>query len=281
MKTTNRKYARKRVHTEIITVTPTIAEEILATMPEGGNRHLRESHAQMLAGAITSGNWQLTHAGIAFDQAGRLIDGQHRMRAVVLAGLPVKIMATYGLPFETMDAVDRGASRTIHDLMHLVHQVEGGANLTAICAIIKREFHGEHAPLAVHEALAIHRRYQPGIVWICNALKARTVMNKAPIRAALALARLIEPRPGVAALFLDSYRTGEGLRRTDPVYRLREFVIKGNAEKEKASNADLFRITCNAFLSYAAGEEVRGVSRERQGIAFFRKQLKVEEGGAS
>lgn len=285
MKTTTRKYARKRVHTEILTITPALAAEMLATMPEGGNRRLRHSHAEMLAGLIKGGHWHLTHSGIAFDQAGRLIDGQHRLTGVVLAELPAEMMVTYGLPHEAMDGIDRGSGRAIHDVLHLAHGVAGGATLSAVLRVLHREFRGDFNPLTVPAALEVYRAYKPGVDWALSVIAARTAMNKPAYRAAFALAHIAEARRGLgesAASFVEDYRTGAHMTSQAPAWRLREFTTKLNlagADEVKTTEAELFMIACNALVAHFDGRLVAGVSRKPDGVARFREWLK--KGGAS
>lgn len=276
-----RKYARRKVHTEIITISPAMADEMLATMPPGGNRRLRHSHAVMLAGLITGGHWQLTHAGIAFDQGGRLIDGQHRLTAITIAGIPVQIMVTYGLPSEAMDAVDLGSKRTIHDLLHLVHGVRGGASLTAVLRVLHREFDGVFDLPTVPSSLEVYRRYKPGVDWALEALAARTAMNKPAYRAAFAIGKMVEPKEGATAHFVEAFKNGTHMNASEPAWRLREFTIKHNlrdALDDGCSEANLFFIACNALQAYFDGRLVAGVSRKPDGVDAFREAL--GKGGA-
>ena len=55
---------------------------------------------------LQSGNWQLTHQGIAFDKNGVLIDGQHRLWAIVEADVKAPLLVTRGVEPETQEAID-------------------------------------------------------------------------------------------------------------------------------------------------------------------------------
>jgi hypothetical protein len=61
------------------------------------NRPLSKTHKDRLAKAIKDGEWFLTHQGIAFDQNSDLVDGQHRLAAIVDAGVCVPIMVSRGV----------------------------------------------------------------------------------------------------------------------------------------------------------------------------------------
>jgi hypothetical protein len=94
-----------------IDVTPTIAKRWLEANSET-NRPLSVSVAREYATEMVEGRWLLTHQGPAFDTSGKLIDGQHRLAAVVLAGVTVPMTVTYGADPETYTVLDIGRRRT-------------------------------------------------------------------------------------------------------------------------------------------------------------------------
>jgi hypothetical protein len=90
------------------------------------NRTLRGPTVAAYEADMKAGNWIPTHQGIAFNDRDELIDGQHRLTAVVRSGATVRMLVTRGLPAltgenHTMDAVDRGAARSISDQLKLQH----------------------------------------------------------------------------------------------------------------------------------------------------------------
>lgn len=52
------------------------------------------------------GDWLVTHQGIAFDTRGVLVDGQHRLGAVVEADVTVKIAVFTDVEPDTFDVLD-------------------------------------------------------------------------------------------------------------------------------------------------------------------------------
>ena len=61
----------------------------------------------------------ITHQAIAFSESGRLLDGQHRLHAIVLANKPVTMLVAKNLNENTFSAIDCGVKRTIGDLTNL------------------------------------------------------------------------------------------------------------------------------------------------------------------
>jgi hypothetical protein len=102
-------------HTAIETITPRIASSYLEL--NINNRPLRKSHISLLALDMVNGDWQVTHQGIAFDTNGVLIDGQHRLHAIIEAGVPIQMSVTRGCSASSFSILDRGANRSPSDIL--------------------------------------------------------------------------------------------------------------------------------------------------------------------
>ncbi len=105
----------------IMDVTPEKALEWL----EGNthNRPVNEAHVRRLARDIQAGRWRLTHQGIAFDTDGLLIDGQHRLWAVIESGVPITTRVFFNEPPENRDVLDSGQRRSNLDILNITGQV--------------------------------------------------------------------------------------------------------------------------------------------------------------
>lgn len=109
-------------------ILPPEAESILSRMT--GNRKRRKGHVETMAADMREGRWVDTHEPIAMSVDGNLIDGQHRLAAVVLSGAGqwfwVAVYDTHqtaiGLP------IDCGARRSTADLLGLNPRVARIAN---------------------------------------------------------------------------------------------------------------------------------------------------------
>ncbi|MEU9948433.1 hypothetical protein [Streptomyces sp. NPDC047939] len=116
---------------EIVDVSPETAAAWLTH--NTSNRPLSKGTVQQLAGQIQRGEWQLTHQGIAFDEDGGLIDGQHRLAAIVKAGRPVPLTVTHGVPRAAFTVMDTGRKRTGRDTLALA----GESNATHLAAALR------------------------------------------------------------------------------------------------------------------------------------------------
>jgi len=77
------------LRSKLQTVTPKKAAEWLEA--NTANRPISTSVVRGFAEAMRRGEWVVTHQGIAFDVNGVLIDGQHRLAAIVEADVAVDL----------------------------------------------------------------------------------------------------------------------------------------------------------------------------------------------
>lgn len=82
------------MHTQIMTISPALAEEWLKK--NTFNRRISPQSVSKYASDMVSGKWTLNHQGIAFDDKGVLVDGQHRLHAIISACVSVDMMVTWG-----------------------------------------------------------------------------------------------------------------------------------------------------------------------------------------
>lgn len=101
---------------EVETITPATAQRyLLKNSPR--NRPLRSSRVAELSRDILRGDWRLSHQPIAFDTDGNLIDGQHRLNAIIQTGISLQVMVTRGVDPESFDVIDRGLKRSAGDVL--------------------------------------------------------------------------------------------------------------------------------------------------------------------
>jgi hypothetical protein len=80
--------------TRVVDVTPVMAADWLKN-----NRHNTEidpAVVECLAEIMRNNLWDVRYPGIAIGRDGRLINGQHRLSAVVLTGMTVPMYVTFG-----------------------------------------------------------------------------------------------------------------------------------------------------------------------------------------
>lgn len=120
------------------TISPHVAKQYLERNKK--NRLITRERVNSLARDIESGAFMVTHQCIAFNANGDLIDGQHRLSAVVASGKTVQIYVARYERTETAMALpfDNGLTRKHYDILDItrkqtelasaVLRIKGGAN---------------------------------------------------------------------------------------------------------------------------------------------------------
>lgn len=109
--------AMKKMHTEIMTVSPALAKSWL--MKNGNNRHMREDIAHRYAKDMADGRWVTSHQGIAFYDDGTLADGQHRLFAITIYNKSIRIPVTTNVPKAAAEMIDQHTPRMAHDAIRI------------------------------------------------------------------------------------------------------------------------------------------------------------------
>lgn len=208
-------------------ITPEQAAEWLRPTVNRDNRPLRQDHVAYLAREICDGRWQATHQGIAFSSTGRLLDGQHRLAAIVSAGKSVTMAVTTGLDDEAFSAIDCGLKRASYDRIHMVDdQRQNKLICTAIRAYLSEVSHGGAISVGEIEDEFLAR----SDAWMWMAREFADIHNrllKTGVMAALGVYAFVKSEKAQA--FLDGYRSGAGLPPDSPVLLARNDAMGGTA----------------------------------------------------
>lgn len=98
-------------------ITPELAAEWLVRNKR--NRTLNRALIETYARDMWADNWKLTGEAVKFDLNGDLIDGQHRLHAIVLAQKPVALYVVRGIDPDAQFVLDTGRKRTAADALQL------------------------------------------------------------------------------------------------------------------------------------------------------------------
>jgi len=102
------------------------------------NRPLTPARVKELADVMRLDLYMTTHQGIAFDVNGILIDGQHRLSAIIESGLPQWIFVFTGLHPNCRLAIDNGKVRTPIGISRIVGRI--GDSTQAYSIVRKLQF---------------------------------------------------------------------------------------------------------------------------------------------
>ncbi len=113
-------------------ITVKMAKEFLASRKEN-QRNVGDRHVLELSDAILHGRWVYNGESIKFDDAGHMIDGQHRCFAAIRAGKSFWSDIVYGLPAESYYTIDQKSKRRgAGDVL----RIDGEQNVAALASAL-------------------------------------------------------------------------------------------------------------------------------------------------
>lgn len=122
----------------VVDVTPDLAEKWLGQ--NNHNRNLRDRAVAAYARDMKAGNWAENGESIKFAKDGTLLDGQHRLWAVVDSGVTVRMLVVTGLEGSDQETMDAGRKRSLSDALHL----RGEINSSILGSVLRRTLMWEH-----------------------------------------------------------------------------------------------------------------------------------------
>ena len=125
---------------DIVTVTPDVALEWLTANTH--NRHLSKIAVAKIVEDIGAGRWKDNGETVKFSKTGVLLDGQHRLTAIYMAGVTVRLMVVTGLEDDVQPTIDIGMARTAGSLLSM----NGIAQGNAVAALAKMVIRYDECP---------------------------------------------------------------------------------------------------------------------------------------
>lgn len=121
----------EKITAKVETITPEIAKTMLGE--NVNNRRISRDNVNLFAREIRNGEWRFNGEAIKFGKDGRLLDGQHRLLAVIAADKPLTTLVIRGLEDETQQTMDSGKTRTLGDVLTL----RGEKNSTQLASLAR------------------------------------------------------------------------------------------------------------------------------------------------
>jgi len=221
-----KKQPKREVSYEVETITPAIAAKLLEA--NTNNRNLSKALVKFFQKQIEKDNWQINGESIKIANDGTLLDGQHRLTAIVAAGKPVSLLVVRGLSTESFKTIDTGRTRTMGDHLHI--DGYSSTNLLAAAIRVAMKFNpktGAYEPssdrISPTELLSwlYKHKSMPDALNFCSQLKGVTSIST--VAGVYYICNLIDPE--AASTFFTGVVTGEKLSARNPALLLRNRLI--------------------------------------------------------
>lgn len=106
------------VHLQCIAFTPELATQWLKRGKP--NRKLKPTVVRDYARVMTEGGWRINGEPLIVNRHGELLNGQHRLNAVIESGLPsVQMLVVFGVEDDAFSTIDTGCIRQAQDIVSM------------------------------------------------------------------------------------------------------------------------------------------------------------------
>lgn len=226
------------------------------------NRPLNMRTIENYAADMARGAWADTGDTVKIGRSGLLIDGQHRLEAIVKADVTITMAIAYDVPDSSFDSIDIGRVRKASDIVAL----RGQKHYTIVASACRLIYLDEHGLLdQTHPSMSSSRAQVRTVtnrdvietmdacpdVIECAALVSTTYKFAGQLLAyglaAYILWKLRRIEQVAADRFFSGLTDGLNLTAQDPLFMLRERLIRNQADKRKLERRELYAMTVKAW----------------------------------
>jgi hypothetical protein len=256
----------RTVTSETVLIDKALADKWLETNIR--NRKMSNRVCRHIIQTLRLGHFMCNGETIIFDEDGNLCEGQHRLTAVSVTGIPIVCVVVYGVSRKAMDTLGCGKTRTVGDVLGMekhknhnqlaatinaVHpflQGEGRNinknNSDKFTAVIAKEILAENPEIVASVAFGVKHRKETPIT-----------------HSTLATIHFLTTSFGgeVGKRFMDGFVSGVGLQSGSPILIVRNFLTRRKIEakfsKLRPDNAHYVIATLiKAWNAYATGRKL-------------------------
>lgn len=230
------------------------------------NRPLSQRHVDYLANAMKNGNWAINGQTIIISDVGELIDGQHRMSAIIKSGVTVPMLVCRGVEGKNFVYIDEGKSRTAANVFASMG-IKDCSNMAAICNFVltyrevmrrnigwnlRTKFSNDE----VLQEFKNNKEIYLEVKHLSKKGKAVCAQSVSGGIAAISMMDSMADRNQIVE-FWDGVATGEMLTTKHPSYVLRERLISIKSNKyENPPKNYIISIAIKCWNSFFLGKEM-------------------------
>jgi hypothetical protein len=240
---------------KIITITPQMAITLMEK--NINNRNITKQRVDLYADQIRSGSWVINGESIKVDKNGRLIDGQHRLLAIIKANKPITTYYVDDIEPEAFPTIDSGRSRSNGDNFQFagIKNANQVSSLINICLCYKKMIEsGSQAypndKIPVSELLKFYDQ-KWDLVERANQYSRDIWMRLRISRSKIGAMYILLSEYGDVTEFFKLVLEPENLSKNHPCYLLREKLIV--LQQEKHNYYKYYYLVISAWNHYLNG----------------------------
>lgn len=256
--------------TSVVTITPELAGSWLSVKAQ--NRPLARRNVERLCKQMQSGAWMLNGEPIVFDSNGKLIDGQHRLQAVVESGVEIQSLVVWGIAPCAFPTMGTGKPRSAADVLGMKVP-----NATTVAAAARYIFHDERGDpgqllplLPTNADILSVVEHHPALVasasCVCSMKFVRRLLT--PAIAAYLHYEFSAINVEDCDRYFYTLECGDGVGGSShPVFMLRERLLENSLSKARLPRPELMALAIKAWNLMRSGETRRQLRWRRAGSA--------------
>ncbi|MBO1076761.1 hypothetical protein [Roseomonas marmotae] len=233
-------------------------------------RQTSDAHVQALAADMSRGRWITNAQPICFSAAGRLLDGQHRLLAVVAAGTTIEAPVVHGLPedaYTTYDGHQRRSAAADDPESGFGDQALATAMANLLWRYERRTEGVQYKRASATEIREILTQH-PRLVALRGFARKMVQFGRSSVMGYGAY--VIEREdPQLGSIFLNALVTGADLAAGHPILVLRNNLQR--LRREKASQAEQLSALLAGWRRYKLHP---ASARDRQRLAEQRGEVR-------
>jgi hypothetical protein len=242
--------------TTLMEITPQIAASFLEK--NTSNRPLNNKHVKRLAREMEMGRWKLNGSTICLNGQ-ILIDGQHRLAAVVLSGCTIQSIVVEGLDSSVFCTIDAGKPRSAGDTLELIGVASANCVSAAVKAIDlistgKGDYVSKHQ-FTNADVLELYKKYPKAEHSVRLASRQKGICAPSVLAALHFLFALRDEE--AADAFVHDLQYGTNLSEGDGVYLFRERLMRDAYMRTKLKACYAAALGIKAWNARRSGKRVQ------------------------
>jgi len=231
-----------------MTVTPEFAAKLLRT--NNMNRPLSKPHVNNLANAMLRGEWSMNGDAIRISKCGKLLDGQHRLSAIIKSGISCETVVISELDIETFHTIDIGRkSRGAADILAIQGEKNWNVLAGALNVICGLEFtprnpdiRRAHSVAQIESTLAKHPKIRD---FVSKSDTVRNIVSPIIFAPVYYFYSCIDSEK--ADSFFNGLKDGYNLPYGSPIAAVRDRLMLNKTSRARADRKELLGILIKGF----------------------------------
>jgi hypothetical protein len=246
---------------KVVTVTPDLARQWLGR--NTGNRPLSSGVVNRYTNEMTNGRWRMTGDAIRFSNTGKLIDGQHRLTAVVRSGVSITSVVIFELEDSIFGLIDDGKPRGRSDVLYIEFglPVETTKLLSSSALLVhnyENEIYSFKGKISNNEIVEFVRQ-RPGLIHAAQYVYDNTP-RESPVARSIAVAFFhfaSELDRGRAERFIERFMVGAVDGVDDNLLHLRNAAFSARSSRRPFGTREMLGRLVKIWNSERRGKPIR------------------------